>query len=532
MRQRDLIAGISVAGLMLPEAVAYAGIAGLPPARAIVAAIAGSLAYALAGRSRFAIVSPTSSSAAILAATLATVPGDAVTRGLMATLAVAMVGLTFLVAGAARLGGLTGFVARPVLRGFAFGLGITIVLRQLPAVVGLPVAAPNIFILVQRLLLAAPSWQPVSIAVGASALAALLLLRRWPALPGALLVLVLGIAASALLDLESRGVATVGMIRLSLVLPAFEAPSFATLLRLGQVVVPLALILFAESWGTMRALGLRHGDMLAPDREIGALGIANLAAAAVQGMPVGAGFSAGSAAESAGAESRATGIVAAIGLAALVLAATPWIALLPQPVLAAVVMAALTHALDPAPLVRLWKLGRDQYIALGAAVGVILLGVLNGMLFAIVLSIAAMIRRTASPQLVELGQLDNGHNYVDVERHPEAARVPGVTIWRAAEPLFFANAERVLENVEGRVKAASNVRSVVLSLEESFDIDSTALDALIEFDGRLAKHGLSLRLARVHDRVRDLFASSGAGDLIDRCFYSVDDAVSMAKGRV
>jgi len=166
-RTMDAPHGLSVAGLMLPEAVAYAGIAGLPPARAIVAAIAGSLAYALAGRSRFAIVSPTSSSAAILAATLATVPGDAVTRGLMATLAVAMVGLTFLVAGAARLGGLTGFVARPVLRGFAFGLGITIVLRQLPAVVGLPVAAPNIFILVQRLLLAAPSWQPVSIAVGA-----------------------------------------------------------------------------------------------------------------------------------------------------------------------------------------------------------------------------------------------------------------------------------------------------------------------------------------------------------------------------
>jgi MFS superfamily sulfate permease-like transporter len=530
MKRGDLVAGLSVAGLMLPEAVAYAGIAGLAPARAILAAIAGTLAYALIGRSRFAIVSPTSSSAAILAAALATMPADAGMRGVIATLAVAMTGGIFLIAAAARLGGLTGFVARPVLRGFAFGLAVTIVLRQLPTLAGVPVTAPDIFNLVMRLVLSAPQWHPASVATGVLALIALLLLRRLPMLPGALLVLVLGISASVMLDLGSHGVATVGLIRPTLRLPDLVVPSYATLLHLGQMVVPLALILFAESWGTMRALALRHGDLLTPDRELGAIGFANLASAVVQGMPVGAGFSAGSASEAAGAETRMTGVVAAIGLALLVVIATPLIAYLPQPVLAAVVIAALTHALELRPLTRLWRLDRDQYIALGAAGGVILLGVLNGMLFAVALSIAAMVRRTASPQLVELGQLASGHDYVDVARHPEAARIPGIAIWRAAEPLFFANAERVLENVEDRVEATGGTTGIIFSLEESFDIDSTALDALIEFDQRLAKRGWTLRLARVHDRVRDLLIRSEANDLAERSSYSVDDAVRAMRG--
>ncbi|HEY0314643.1 MAG TPA: SulP family inorganic anion transporter [Sphingomonas sp.] len=529
MKGADLVAGLSVAGLMLPEAVAYAGIAGLPPGRAVLAAIAGSLVYALVGRSRFAIVSPTSSSAAILAAALAAMPGDAATRGALATIAVAMAGLLFLVAGGLRLGGLTGFIARPVLRGFAFGLAITIIVKQLPELVGVAVSAPDIFRLAGRLVMALPTWHAASVAVGLLALAALILLRRLPSLPGALLVLTLGIGAAAALDLPAYGVATVGMIRPGLSWPTLPAMSFGVFSRLAQMVVPLALILFAESWGTMRALALRHGDTLAPDRELGALGFANLAAALVQGMPVGAGFSAGSASEAAGARSRATAIIAAIGLALLVAIATPLIALLPQPVLAAVVIAALTHALDPAPLLRLWKLDRDQYVALGAALGVILLGVLNGMLFAIALSIVAMIRRTASPQLIELGRLGASHDFVDIARHPEAGRIPGIAIWRPAEPLFFANAERVLGGIEERLKSPADVEAVILSLEESFDIDSTALDALVEFDQRLVAQHRTLTLARVHDHVRDLLTTAGAAALADRSRYSVDDAVASMK---
>lgn len=525
MLRADIVAGISVAGLMLPEAVAYAGIAGLSPGRAILAAIAGCVVYAAIGRSRFAIVAPTSSSAAILAAALATMPVADGVRDAYATIIVAMVGAIFLVAAALRLDGLAGFIARPVLRGFAFGLAVTIVLRQLPAIAGLQLAAPDLFRLAWTLLSRAPDWHPASVVTGSAALAALLAIRRVPMVPGAAIVLAGGIAASAMFDLPGRGVATVGAIALRPGWPAMPDLSFATLSHLAQMTVPLVLILFAESWGTMRSLALGHGDVVRPGRELVALGLANLGAGLAQGMPVGAGLSASSASEAAGASTRLATLAAAVALAALVLMAMPLIALLPQPVLAAVVVAALTHALDPAPILRLWRLDRDQYVACAAALGVLMFGVLNGMLIAVALSLAALIRRLATPRLIALGRLGDGHTYVDIARHADAVAPPGVAIWRPAQPLFFGNAERVLGGVEAKLRQAPGLRAAILSLEESVDLDSTALDALIEFDRRIACAGLALRLARVHDHVRDLLAAAGAGGLVDRSSYSVDDAV-------
>jgi MFS superfamily sulfate permease-like transporter len=526
MSRADLFAGIAVAGLLLPEAVAYAGIAGLVPGRAVLAAIAGCLVYALVGRSRFAIVAPTSSSAAILAAALGAMGADAATRDLLATATVGLTGLLFLIAATLKLGGLTSFIARPVLRGFAFGLAVTIVLRQLPELVGVHIIAPDIFRLGVGLFAALPEWNWASLATGVVALICLLGFRRLPSIPGALLVLIGGIVASLLMNLPAYGVATMGKIDLRLALPRLPSLSFATLSSLAQLTVPLALILFAESWGAMRALALRHDDSLAPDRELGALGLVNLAAAAVQGMPVGAGLSAASANEAAGATSRLASIVAGLSLLLLLLFGTKPIALLPRPVLAAVVIAALTEALNPSPLVRLWRLGRDHYVALAATLGVLAFGVVNGMLLAIALSLAALIRNLAAPHLIELGQLDGGHNYVDLARHPEAERPAGIAIWRPAEPLFFANAERILAHLERRLRGSHELRALVVSLEASVDIDSTALDLLIEFDQRIAARGVHLHLARVHDRVRDCFTAAGADTLVERSFFSVDDAVT------
>lgn len=529
MQRRDAIAGLSIAGLMLPEAIAYAGIAGLPPQRAILAGIAGACAYLILGRSRFAIISPTSSSAAILAAALASLPPDAGPSGAVATLIIVTVGTMFCVMAAARLGGLASFISRPVLRGFAFGLAITIIIKQLPIVVGLPLHGSTIGELLLALLGSLPSWHMASIATALAALIALLLLRRVPALPGAFLVLAGGIAASALLDLPGRGVASVGMIDLMPRWQGMRWPDWQQLSRIVQLAAPIVLILFAESWGTMRNLALRHGDRVEPNREMAALGLANIAAAMVQGMPVGAGFSAGSAAEAAGAHTRWTGLVAAGALAALVILAMPLVARLPEPVLAAVVVAALLHALDPAPLIRLWRIKRDSVAALGAAAGVLLLGVLNGMLFAIALSLALLIRRLATPELRQLGQLGSGHDYVDLARHPDAVSPPGMMILRPAEPLFFANAERVLGRVTDLLGAHPDRRRLILSLEESFDLDSTALDALIEFDRLMQARGVTLQLARVRDHVRDLMQAADAADLIARSSYSVDDAVQALK---
>lgn len=525
MGRNDLIAGVSVAGLMLPEAVAYAGIAGLPPQRAIFAAIAGCIAYGIIGRSRFAIVSPTSSSAAILAAALATISGSATLKAGLATVAVGLAGLLFLFAAAARLGALTGFISRPVLHGFAFGLAITIILKQIPILVGLPIHAANILHIALALIRSLPDWNSASLITGGVALVALIALRRAPGVPGALLVLGMGIGASTLLQLPSAGVATVGTIDAAPAWPALPTLNWSEISRLAQFTLPLVLILFAESWGTVRALALRHGDTIDANRELGALGIANLASAIVQGMPVGAGFSAGSANEAAGATGRWAAIVAGAGLAILILCAEPLIARLPQPVLAAVVIAALTHALDPRPLVRLWRIGRDQYIAMAAALGVLAFGVLDGMLVAIALSIAALVQRLASPNVALLGRLDGGHDFVDLARHPDAMAPPGILIWRPTQPLFFANADVVLARIARRTKETSS-RAIILSLEESFDLDSTALDALYECDAMLREAGIRLQLARVHDRVRDLLALGGAPDLLARSSFSVDDAVA------
>lgn len=526
VRRADLIAGLSVVGLILPEAVAYAGIAGLAPQHAILAAIVGALVYAAIGRSRFAIVSPTSSSAAIMAASLGTLTADPAVKIALATITVALVGIAFLAASAARLGGLTGFVSRPVLRGFAFGLAITIILKQMPLVFGVSPQAGNVFELIAGLLSDFGAWNWTSIATGTTALLLLLALRRLPSVPGAFIVLAAGIAASILFDLPGHGVATVGLIDLSIVLPTLPHIPYPMLTGLAELVIPLVLILLAESWGTMRALALSHGDRIEPNRELAALGAANLASALVQGLPVGAGFSAGAASEAAGTRTRAAGAIAAIGLALLMLAGVRLVAHLPQPVLAAVVIAALSHALNPQPIVRLWRLGRDQYVAIGAAIGVLALGVLNGMLLAILLSIAALVRRLASPQLVRLGRLGSSRNFVDLARHPEASAIPGVAIWRPAEPLFFANAEAVLALIADQQAADQTVTTVIVSLEESFDIDSSAADALIEFDARLRMNGARLLLARVRDRVRDLLIAAGAHDLAVRSSYSVDDAVA------
>ncbi|MEO6607560.1 MAG: SulP family inorganic anion transporter, partial [Aestuariivirga sp.] len=416
MRKGDLIAGVSVAGLMLPEAVAYAAIAGLPPQRAIFAGIAGCLAYATIGQSRFAIVAPTSSSAAILAAILASMAIAPDQKPALVTAVVLLTAVFFGLAALTKLGSLTGFIARPVLRGFSLGLAVTIIMKQLPAVMGVDVHAPDIFHLGAALISSAAQWNWVSIACGALALVALLLLKRFPAFPAAFFILAASIAASVFLGLPALGVGIVGPIDTSLVAPAFPVFSFDQWSRLGQLALPLAMILFAESWGTISALALRHNDEVNANRELGALGFANFASALVQGMPVGAGFSAGSASEAAGAATRWTSVVASVGLGLLIAVASPLVANMPQPVLAAVVIAALVHALNPAPFIRLLRLHRDFELAIAAAVAVLLLGVLNGMLVAVALSLAMVIHRLASPRVARLARLGDSREYVDAAR--------------------------------------------------------------------------------------------------------------------
>ena len=529
--RRDVVAGLSIAGLMLPEAIAYSGIAGVPAQHAILAAIMGCLVYSVFGQSRFAVVSPTSSSAAILAAMLATLPVTPAQKMLLVAITVALAGLLFLLAAATRLGALSSVISRPVLRGFAFGLAILITIRQLPSLFGIKVSSGEPLSILVQILSRPQDWSLESIAVGVAALAALLLLRRRPAIPGSLVVIVAGIAVSILLNLQGRGVAVVGQIDLAGIWDGPFSVSLDDIAYVARFAPPLVLILFAESWGTIRNFSLRHGEVVDSNRELRAFGLANIASAAVQGMPVGAGFSAGAASEAVGPQSRLASAIAAIGLAVFSLLAAGWFAFIPQAVLAAVIAVALLHALDPAPIMRLWRLGNDAYPALAAAAGVLAFGVLNGMLVAVALSFAVFVRRLSLPHVMHLGRLGDSHNFVDMERHPDARPVPGTLILRPAQPLFFGNAEPILAAVTQYIAARPQLHIAIVSLEETFELDSTALDALLEFDASMQRSGIVVYYARVHDHVRDLLLAGGGSALVARSNFSVDDAVTAAMRR-
>ena len=477
-----------------------------------------------------AVVSPTSSTAAIWAAMLATRSVTPAQKMLLVAISVALVGILFLLAATTRLGALSSVISRPVLRGFAFGLAILITIKQLPSLFGIKEQTGEPLAILLQIFSHPRDWSLESIVVGLTALAILLLLRKRPILPGSLVVIVAGIAVSVLLDLQSRGVAIVGTIDLAGIWAGPLSVSLDDVAHVARFAPPLVLILFAESWGTIRSFSLRHGENVDSNRELRAFGLANIASAAVQGMPVGAGFSAGAASEAVGPQSRLASAIAAIGLAIFSLLAAGWFAFIPQAVLAAIIAVALLHALDPTPIIRLWRLGNDAWLALAAAAGVLAFGVLNGMLVAVALSFAVFVRRLSLPHVMHLGRLGDSHDFVDMERHPDAKDIPGMIILRPAQPLFFGNAEPILAAVTKRIAARPELHVAIISLEESFELDSTALDALLEFDAAMQRVGTTVYYARVHDHVRDLLLAGGS-DLVARSSFSVDDAVTTAMGR-
>lgn len=521
----DLLAGLSIAGLLLPEAVAYSGLAGLPAQAGVIGLFAGLLCYAAIGRSRYAIVAATSSSAAVLAAATASIAGDdATSRLLLASMMVCGAGVAFLLAGGLRLGAMSNLIARPVLRGYAFGLALVIAVRQWPHLVGLHAEAHGFVMLLYEIVRNVGAWQPASLACGVVALAALFVCERWRSVPGALFVIVASIAASAWL--AARGVALTGPIRLALALPTFEMPARGEWLPLVEFALALMFILYAESYGSIRTFALKHDDPVRPNRDLVALGVANLVSGLFHGTPVGAGYSATSANEAAGAQSRVAGLAAAAAVLLLVLLFLRWIERIPQPVLAAIVIHAVSHSLRLGVFRNYFRWRRDRLVVLIAVVAVIAFGVLDGLLAAIAFSLVMLLRSLTSPRLVVLGRAGD-HDYVDVARYPHAETTPELLVLRPDEPLFFANAETLLTLARAEVLERPRARTVVVSLEESPDLDSTALEAFAEFCAWLRARGCELRVARLRSATRDALQRAAIGQLpADALDYSsVDDAV-------
>ena len=527
-----------MAGLLIPEAVAYAGLAHLPVVHALTATLTGLFIYAVLGGSRFAIVAPTSSTATLAAAAVLSIPGtaDSTHTGayLQALLALVLLagGILSLLA-CAKQGQISAFISRPVLRGFAFALAVTIVIKQLPDALGFSppqeLASDPLHILFFAVT-HAQSWHFPSLSVALIAGIFMLVLKRFPLLPASMIVMVLSMVAAFLLDLKSMGIKEVG---------ALQSPNFQVRIpnlrldewmRATELAFGLVVLIFAESWGSMRSQALVHGDRLNANKELMVLGACNMMSSLLQGLPVGAGFSASSANAAAGAHSRWAGAVALFIIAVAVAVALPVFHLLPRPVLAIAVISALWQAMSPGPLITVWRMNRDRLLLVGSVIAVLVLGVLYGMLAAIALSLVAALRRFSQPVVHELGQLGSSRNFVALDGHTGAATVAGVIILRPEEPLFFASAERVCADVMMAASDKPSVKFVILSLEESSDLDSTAAECLLELYKRLKNNGQQLTLARVKVPVRKLLANLAPDELgkSEGMFWSVADAVEFS----
>lgn len=528
---RDVLAGLSVAGLLLPEAVAYAGIGNMPPQAGVLALFAGLLSYALLGTSRFAIVSATSSSAAVLLAATSSLAGsDTALRMQLAAGLVMLAGLLFLLGASAKVGTVSAFISKPVLRGFAFGLALIIIVKQLPRLLGISVVGHDAQSVLQGVAAQVAHWHLPSLALGALSLLALAVFARpggrWP---GALLVMVAGMAAQHHLRLGDLGVARVGVIELHLNQPALPELAREQWLRLGEMAVAMVLILYAESYGAIRTLALKHGDEVKPNRDLLALGVANVLSSLVHGMPVGAGYSASVANESAGAKTRWAGLVALVVLLVVAFSLLPLVAYIPEPVLGAIVIHAVSHMLNPQVFKPYFVWQRDRLVALLAVAAVLWLGVLDGLLVSIGISLFMTLRSLAQARLAVLGRLDEGHDFIDLKLSPMAVPEEGMLIVRPEAPLFFGNVESLMAQVRDEMASHPSAQTLILSLEESPDLDGSCVEALRDLNTSLQQAGHRLMLARLKNPAY-IVLQRAALPKVALTVLSIDDAVKLARG--
>jgi len=527
----DVVAGIALAGLLVPEAMGYAGIAGLPPQAGLYATAFGLLAYAVFGSSRQLAVSPTSASAAILAATVATLAADNAGKSIALASAVSLVvGLLFLVAGTLKLGFISDFISKPVLKGFVFGIALTIVIKQLPKLLGIEKGTgPSYRQLWQTLTHAAQS-NPWTLATAAAALAVLFLVDRYvPRVPGALLVLVAGIVISRVFGLHTHGVDIVGAIPAGLPRPQFPILTWSDWLQAAPAAVGLALVLYAESLGAARTFANKNGYDIDANEELRALAAANATSAIFHGMIVGGGTSGTAANDSNGAKSQVSTIAASLMVMITLLFLTGWFYHLPEAVLAAIVVHAVWHLLDLGELRRFRRIRRIDYReSLAAIVGVIAFGILNGLLLAVILTLIALMRYLSESHVAVLGRLQGTREYVDVLRHPEAEQFPGVLILRIERMLFFANADGIRQIIRDRVARSTPPPQVlILNCELIPVLDVTAIDVLQQMLASAKEKHIRMVLAGVRDPVRDRLAKASLISAIgeENIFRGVDQAV-------
>jgi high affinity sulfate transporter 1 len=537
----DVIAGLTVWAVLVPEALAYATIAGVSPVIGLYAAPGALLLYAAFGSSRHLVTGPMAATAALSAA----VVGDFAASGsdpfTALTIALAIVvGILALLAGLLRLGFLANFISEPVLKGFIIGLALTIIVGQLPKLFGVEGGEGNFFEKLAGFLGAIEDVHIPTLVVGLISFAIVVGLKALaPVVPGSLVAVVFGIASVRLLGLDDAGVDIVGPIQAGL--PTFGLPDVAAVdyVRLAAPAAGVALVGFAEGLGAAKIYASRNHYDVDPNRELLGLGAANVASGLSGGMIVNGSLSKTAVNGGAGARSQVSGLVVAALTIVTLLFLTSLFEELPDTTLAAIVIAALIELVDVRSLVGFYgvytgRLGRiygiaaraDFIAAIAAMVGVLVFDTLPGLFIGIGVSILLLVYRASRPNVARLGLVSGTTNqYGDLERHPENAVPKGVAILRPESGLFFANADRIRLAIRDAA-AAPDVHTVVLDLGTVSDVDLTAARMLRELRQDLARDGTSLVYARDVGQVRDVLKVEDGSEL--PLYPTVADAVAAA----
>ncbi len=506
--RRDVVAGVVLTTLLVPQGMAYAELAGLPAITGLYTSILCLAGYAVFGPSRILVLGPDSSLGPMIAATILPILGSngSPERAIaLASMLALLVGAIMVTAGVARLGFVADLLSKPTQIGYMNGLALTILIGQLPKLFGFSVDANGLIDEARAFVNGLSSGEAVgaAVAVGGLSLLAILVLGRWlPKVPGVLVAVVLAIAATSVFSLGDHGVSLVGSLPQGF--PPLTVPNpVSDLPLLVAGAAGIALVALADTISTASAFAARTGQEVDGSGEMIGIGAANIAAGFFQGFPVSTSGSRTAVAEQAGAKTQMTGVVGAVVIVLMLVLVPGLLKNLPNPTLAAVVIAASLSLADIPGTVRLWRQRRVEFVlSVAAFLGVALLGVLQGIVVAVALSILNVFRRAWWPYQTTLGRVPGVPGYHDRELYPEAEELPGLVIFRFDAQLFFANARTFREQIRRLAAAQPSPRWIVIAAEPITDVDTTAADMLADLDEELNKAGTSLVFAELKDPVR------------------------------
>jgi high affinity sulfate transporter 1 len=507
---KDIVAGVVLTTLLVPQGMAYAELAGLPPITGLYTSIMCLLGYAVFGPSRILVLGPDSSLGPMIAATilpLIAAKGDPERAIALASLLALMVAAIMIIAAVAKLGFIADLISKPTMIGYMNGLALTILVGQLPKLFGFKIDAEGLISEFTAFVRGLANGEAVAAAavVGIAGIVLILVLQRWlPKVPAVLIMVVLAIAATTVFSLADHGVSLVGVLPKGF--PPLTIPSvrLADLGPLFAGALGIALVSLADTISTSSAFAARTGQEVDGNGEMIGIGAANLFAGLFQGFPVSTSGSRTAVAERSGAKTQLTGVTGAVLITLMIVLVPGLFRNLPNPALAAVVITASLSLADIPGTVRLWRQRKAEFLlAIAAFLGVALLGVLPGIAIAVGLSILNVFRRSWWPYDTVLGRVEGLAGYHDIHSYPDASQLPGLVIYRFDAPLFFANAKTFRDEVRRFAAAEPAPHWIVIAAEPVTDVDTTAADMLEDLDEALNSRGISLVFAELKDPVRE-----------------------------